>query len=101
MPHVDDYAKSQDDLQVFGLIFGVQALGRIYVSPPGLPPERRDALRTAFIATMADPQFLADAAKTQIDVNPVDGRGGRSIHRSRVGVVAGRRRAGERALRAD
>jgi tripartite-type tricarboxylate transporter receptor subunit TctC len=73
VPHVDDYAKSPEDLQVFGLIFGMQALGRFYVSPPALPTDRRDALRAALAAAMHDPQFLADAAKTQIDINPSSG----------------------------
>jgi tripartite-type tricarboxylate transporter receptor subunit TctC len=73
IPHVDDYAKSPEDLQVFGLIFGMQALGRFYVAPPALPTERRDALRSALAAAMNDPQFRADAAKTQIDINPSGG----------------------------
>jgi tripartite-type tricarboxylate transporter receptor subunit TctC len=73
IPHVDDYAKSPEDLQVFGLIFGMQALGRFYVSPPALPTERRDALRSALAAAMNDPQFRADAARTQIDINPSSG----------------------------
>jgi tripartite-type tricarboxylate transporter receptor subunit TctC len=73
VPHVDDYAKSPEDLQVFGLIFGMQALGRFYVSPPAVPTDRRDALRSALWAAMNDPQFRADAAKTQIDINPSSG----------------------------
>jgi tripartite-type tricarboxylate transporter receptor subunit TctC len=71
--HVDAYAKTAEDQQVFGLIFGVQALGRIYGSTPSIPAERRQALRAAFTATMSDPQFLADAVKTQIDVSPATG----------------------------
>ena len=73
IPHVDDYARSPEDQQVFGLIFGMQALGRFYVSPPALPAERRDALRSALAAAMKDPQFLADAARTKIDINPSSG----------------------------
>jgi tripartite-type tricarboxylate transporter receptor subunit TctC len=73
VPHVDRYAKTAEDEQVFGLIFGAQALGRIYGSTPGIPAERRNALRAAFTATMGDPQFLNDAAKSQIDVNPTSG----------------------------
>jgi tripartite-type tricarboxylate transporter receptor subunit TctC len=73
VPHVDDYAKSPEDLQVYGLIFGMQALGRFYVSPPAVPIDRRDALRSALASAMNDPQFLADAAKTQIDINPSSG----------------------------
>jgi tripartite-type tricarboxylate transporter receptor subunit TctC len=71
--HVDTYAKSLEDQQVFSLIFGVQSLNRNYGSPPGMPAERTRALRAAFMATMADPQFRADAAKMQIDVNPASG----------------------------
>lgn len=73
IPHINDYAKAPEDGQVFGLIFGMQALGRFYVAPPGLPPERRDTLRNALVAAMKDPQFRADAAKTQIDINPSSG----------------------------
>src|SRR3954469_6585612 len=73
IPHVDDYAKSDEDKQVFGLIFGTQALGRIYLSPPSMPVERRTALRNALLDTMKDPQFVADAVKTQIDVSPMSG----------------------------
>jgi tripartite-type tricarboxylate transporter receptor subunit TctC len=71
--HVERFAKSVDDEQVFGLIFGAQALGRIYGSAPGIPAERRNALRAAFMATMSDPQFLSDAGKSQIDINPTSG----------------------------
>jgi tripartite-type tricarboxylate transporter receptor subunit TctC len=71
--HVERFAKSADDEQVFGLIFGAQALGRIYGSAPGIPVERRNALRAAFMATMSDPQFLSDAGKSQIDINPTSG----------------------------
>ena len=73
IPHVDDYAKSEEDRQVFGLIFGTQALGRIFVSPPAMPLARRAALRKALLDTMKDPEFIADATKTQIDISPMTG----------------------------
>jgi tripartite-type tricarboxylate transporter receptor subunit TctC len=73
IPHVDDYAKSEEDRQVYGLIFGTQALGRIYLSPPGTPDARKQALRTALLATMKDKQFLEDAKKTKIDIEPMTG----------------------------
>src|SRR5262249_14934266 len=73
VPHVDDYAKSDDDRQVYGLIFGTQALGRIYLSPPAMPEARKAALRKALLDTMKDPEFIADATKTQIDISPMTG----------------------------
>jgi tripartite-type tricarboxylate transporter receptor subunit TctC len=72
-PHVDDYARTADDQALFGLVFGTQALGRLLVSPPDMPAVRREALRAAFLATMNDPQFLADAAKLQIDISATSG----------------------------
>jgi tripartite-type tricarboxylate transporter receptor subunit TctC len=73
VPHVDDFAKSDEDRQVYGLIFGTQALGRILLSPPGTPTARRNALRAALLAAIKDPQFVADARKTQIDISPMTG----------------------------
>jgi tripartite-type tricarboxylate transporter receptor subunit TctC len=74
IPRIDVYAKTDADRQLFGLIFGTQALGRPYASTPGVPGARRDALRAAFMATMKDPQFLADADKTKIAISPMDGK---------------------------
>ncbi len=49
------------------------ALTRIYALPPGTPPERVEILRTAFMKTMRDPQFLADAKKTRLYIDPSPG----------------------------
>jgi tripartite-type tricarboxylate transporter receptor subunit TctC len=38
-----------------------------------VPAERKEALRRAFDATMRDPEFLADAEKVDLEVNPVTG----------------------------
>jgi tripartite-type tricarboxylate transporter receptor subunit TctC len=73
IPHIDSFAKTDDDRQVFGLIFGAQTLGRPYASPPGQPAQRTRALRAALMATMQDKDFLADAAKTQIGIDPMSG----------------------------
>jgi tripartite-type tricarboxylate transporter receptor subunit TctC len=71
--HVDDFLKSEDDRKLSGLIFGVKALSRVYVSPPSIPDQRRNAVRAAFVATMNDPRFLADATEAKIDISPMTG----------------------------
>ena len=73
IPHVERYAKTEEDRQVFDLIFGAQAIGRVYASPPGQPPARTKALRDAMMATMKDEKFLADAARAKIDIDPMTG----------------------------
>jgi tripartite-type tricarboxylate transporter receptor subunit TctC len=74
VPHVNDFARSEDDRKVFDLIFGVQVLGRVYAAPPGLPADRRDTLRAAFHAAATDPAFLADADKAKIEINLSSGK---------------------------
>jgi len=73
IPHVYDYSRTPEDRQVFDLIFGLQAMGRPFAAPPGVPNDRIAALRTAFMAMANDPAFRAEAAKLQIDVSPTPG----------------------------
>ena len=55
------------------LIFGRQVMGRPYAAPPGVPKDRADALRKAFMATMADKDFIAEVEKAQFELTPVSG----------------------------
>ena len=73
VPLVMDFAKTEDQQQIFKLIFARQVMGRPYLAPPGVPKERADALRKAFMDTMKDPEFLSDAEKSQLEINPVSG----------------------------
>ncbi len=41
--------------------------------PPATPKDRVQILRKAYMDTMKDPEFLADATKARLDVNPLDG----------------------------
>jgi tripartite-type tricarboxylate transporter receptor subunit TctC len=73
VPLVMDFAKSEEQRQIFKLIFARQVMGRPYLAPGGLPKDRAEALRSAFTRTMADPEFLADAEKSQLEITPVTG----------------------------
>ena len=46
---------------------------RSYSLPPGTPKERVKILRDAFMATMKDPEFLAETKKSELEVNPMSG----------------------------
>ena len=41
--------------------------------PPGVPADRVQALRRAFDATMKDKEFLADANKLKLEIDPITG----------------------------
>jgi tripartite-type tricarboxylate transporter receptor subunit TctC len=46
---------------------------RPYALPPKTPKDRVMILRKAFMDTMKDPDFLAEAKKANLDINPEDG----------------------------
>jgi tripartite-type tricarboxylate transporter receptor subunit TctC len=73
VPLVTDLAKSEEQRQILRIIFARQVMGRPYLAPPGAPPDRVEALRKAFMDTMADKDFLADADKAQLEITPVPG----------------------------
>jgi hypothetical protein len=73
VPLITDLATTDKQRQVLRLIFARQVMGRPFLAPPGIPAERAAALRTAFMETMKDPAFIADAEKSQLEVNPVAG----------------------------
>jgi tripartite-type tricarboxylate transporter receptor subunit TctC len=45
--------------------------GRAVFLPPRTPQDRVDLLRTAFDATMKDPEFLAEAKRLQMPIEPI------------------------------
>ena len=58
------------------LRLGAQAYGPAsiaYSVPPGLAKERLLTLQNGFMATMKDPEFLAEARKANLVVSPIDG----------------------------
>ncbi len=59
--------------KVLELILIRQEMGRPYALPPGVPADRVGALRRAFDGTMKDPEFIADAARAQLDIDPLSG----------------------------
>ena len=61
VPLVLDVARNDDQRHVFEILMGMKALGRPYFVPPGVPMDRTQALREAFMATLRDTGFLAEA----------------------------------------
>jgi tripartite-type tricarboxylate transporter receptor subunit TctC len=73
VPLVMDLAKTDEQRAILKLIFGRQVMGRPYAAPPGVPADRVAALRKAFMDTMADKEFLAEAEKAKFEITPVSG----------------------------
>jgi hypothetical protein len=74
VPLAIDYAKTDDSKKLIDAgIHDTQIFTRPYVLPPGTPKERLQILRKAFLDTFKDKEFLAEAEKSKLDVDPIPG----------------------------
>src|SRR5215210_3980071 len=73
VPLVTEFATTERQQQILKLILSRQVMGRPFAAPPGVPEDRKQALRAAFDATMADAEFRADVTSRGLEVNPVSG----------------------------
>jgi tripartite-type tricarboxylate transporter receptor subunit TctC len=70
IPSVFDYAKTDEQRAVLDVHFGQLLLGRPLAGPPGIPPDRLAALREALAATVKNAEFLSDAGRAGLDIDP-------------------------------
>jgi tripartite-type tricarboxylate transporter receptor subunit TctC len=76
VPLAISFAKTEDARQLIQTgIHDLNAIIRPYVLPPGTAKEQVQLLRKAFTDMLKDPEFLADAKKSKLDLDPVDGEG--------------------------
>jgi tripartite-type tricarboxylate transporter receptor subunit TctC len=73
VPLATEFARSKEDRQAMELVLSQGVFGRPFVLPPGVPQERTDALRKAFMAAMTDPGLLSDAKKANLDLEALSG----------------------------
>ncbi len=74
IPLAFGYAKTDEARNLIrSLVHSVGPAARPYVLPPRTPKDRLMMLRKAFLSVMKDPEFLADASKAKLDINPLDG----------------------------
>lgn len=74
IPLALNYAKTEETKRLISTVARVHGpTVRPYVLPPNTPQDRVQILRRAFMATMKDPEFLAEAKKANLDINPDDG----------------------------
>jgi tripartite-type tricarboxylate transporter receptor subunit TctC len=73
VPSALDLIDDPQNKQVMELILIRQEAGRPFAAPPGTPADRVAALRQAFAETLTDPAFIAEAAKAQLEIEPMRG----------------------------
>ena len=73
VPLVIDMAQNDEQRQILKLVLARQTMGRPFLAPPATDPKRLAELRKAFMDTMSDPEFLAAAAKENVEISAISG----------------------------
>lgn len=73
VPLLLDLARNKKERQMLVLFSAPNDMGRPYFGPPEIPADRVKALQAAFMDTMKDPKFKADADKLNVALSPLSG----------------------------
>jgi len=71
VPNLRDLVKSDEQRRMLDFLEAPAYVGHGYFAPPRVPAARVAALKKAFVETIADPAFLAEAKQRGMVVNPV------------------------------
>jgi len=74
VPTIGEFAKTDEAKKLIQVaVYDYSSTARPYVFPPNTPQERVQILRKGLAATLKDPEFLADAQRARLDLNPLSG----------------------------
>ena len=73
VPSMADLVKNSDDIQVMNVVFSGAEFGRPFTFGPSVPKDRVQLMRDAFLAMTKDPEFVSEAEKLKVDIDPVKG----------------------------
>ena len=79
VPTARELAATPQDRAMFELVELPFRVTYPYVMPPNVPPDRAAIMQKAFMQTFADPEYLKEAVKLDLDVSPLDGTTVRSL----------------------
>lgn len=73
VPKAIDFATNDDQRQMMELYYSQEIFGRPFILAPGTPTDRVEAIRTAFMETLRDPDLLAQAKIMGLDFDGLSG----------------------------
>ena len=74
VPSIYQYARNDEERQMLKLgLVKPNSYARPYAMPPGVPMDRVRAVEAAFLKSLKDPEFVAEADKTRMTVSPIPG----------------------------
>src|SRR5512144_1357500 len=70
---MDEFKTPEMERRLVPLVMAATDFGRPIVAPPGIPSDRLNLLREAFLKTMKDPELLAEAKRKNFDITASTG----------------------------
>jgi tripartite-type tricarboxylate transporter receptor subunit TctC len=67
-PTIYQFLKTEEQRKILDFLSSSIELGRPMMLPPGVAPDRLEAMRRAFDNTLADPQFRGEASKMGLEI---------------------------------
>lgn len=79
VPLLKDLAMDEEHRKALELVAAPTAVGRSFLTPPGVPADRVAALRVAFGAAVASSALLDEAKRHNMEIDPMSGAGVQAI----------------------
>jgi tripartite-type tricarboxylate transporter receptor subunit TctC len=73
VPMLSSIIESEKGKTVIELVESQSGISRLTAGPPGIPADRLQALRDAYVAATSDPEFLAKAERLGLPIDPLAG----------------------------
>ena len=74
IPSVLTLTRTEEERQIFEILMYNSSLGRPFFLGPDVPEDRVKVPQAAFMATMTDKDFLDDAKRLSVDIDPLQAR---------------------------
>ncbi|MDB5650518.1 MAG: tripartite tricarboxylate transporter family receptor [Hyphomicrobiales bacterium] len=73
VPTCVELARTPEEAQILKAVVNATEIGKAILTTPGIPADRRDALRKAFMEMTVDPEFIAELDKMRVELTPMSG----------------------------
>ena len=70
---MDQYKTNETNRRVAHVLLGGAEFGRFMLVTPGTPPDRVKMLRAAYVQSLKDPELIAEAKRSRMDMDPSTG----------------------------
>ena len=73
VPTCVELARNEEEAMILKAVVNATEIGKAILSTPNVPADRANALRAAFLAMVADPEFKSELDKMRVELTPMGG----------------------------